>query len=211
MAEVETKTNETEVTDPEQKEKTTTEKNDPEQKEEKKIDVDSVKKEAVSDYLKSLGYEDDEKLKGIIAKAKEDEEKNKSDLEKKEDIIRETTSKLIKETERANIAEAKLAAINLGAKPELVDDLVTIAKAKVTKEKDINKIIAEIKDGSTGSIYFGEDEEPEDKKHGKNVTRVKASKNTKTKDDDNEGAEDSSFAKRIFANKKKQTKSSYFN
>ena len=209
MAEVETKTDVKDIETKEQEKDT--EKEETKTKEDKpEVDVEAVKEQAVKDYMKSLGIEDDEKLKGIVTKAKEDEEKNKTDLEKKDDVIKETTRQLVEEREARQTAEAKLAAIKLGAKPEAVDDLVVIAKSRVTKDKDINKVIAEIKDGTNGKMYFVSDEEKEHENKKPKVTRKRVSKNTEQEDESIEDKHEGSIAARLFANKKKPTKSNYF-
>lgn len=209
MAEVETKTDVKDIETKEQEKDT--EKEETKMKEDKpEVDVEAVKEQAVKDYMKSLGIEDDEKLKGIVTKAKEDEEKNKTDLEKKDDVIKEMTRQLVEEREARQTAEAKLAAIKLGAKPEAVDDLVVIAKSRVTKDKDINKVIAEIKDGTNGKMYFVSDEEKEQENKKPKVTRKRVSKNTEQEDEDIEDKYEGSIAARLFANKKKPTKSNYF-
>ena len=211
MAEVETKTDVKETETKEQEKETEKEGTKTEQKEDKpEVDVEAVKEQAVKEYMKSLGIEDDEKLKGIVTKAKEDEEKNKTDLEKKDDVIKETTRQLVEEREARQTAEAKLAAIKLGAKPEAVDDLVVIAKSRVTKDKDINKVIAEIKDGTNGKMYFVSDEEKEQENKKPRVTRKRVSKSTEQEDENIEDKYEGSIAARLFANKKKPTKSNYF-
>ena len=211
MAELETKTDVKDTETKEHEKETEKEGTKTEQKEDKpEVDVEAVKEQAVRDYMKSLGIEDDEKLKGIVTKAKEDEEKNKTDLEKKDDVIKETTRQLVEEREARQTAEAKLAAIKLGAKPEAVDDLVVIAKSRVTKDKDINKVIAEIKDGTNGRMYFVSDEEKEQENKKPKVTRKRVSKNTEQEDENIEDKYEGSIAARLFANKKKPTKSNYF-
>lgn len=210
MAELETKTDEKDTETKEQETEKEGTKTEPKE-DEPEVDVEAVKEQAVKDYMKSLGIEDDEKLKGIVTKAKEDEEKNKTDLEKKDDVIKETTRQLVEEREARQTAEAKLAAIKLGAKPEAVDDLAVIAKSRVTKDKDINKVIAEIKDGTNGKMYFVSDEEENEQKNKKpNVTRKRVSKNTEQEDENIEDKYEGSIAARLFANKKKPTKSNYF-
>lgn len=178
------------------------------------VDVEKVKGDAVAEYLKSLGVEDSESLQAIVKKAKEDEEANKTDLQKKDDALTETTKELVTEREARVIAEAKLSAIQLGAKPELVDDLVIVAKAKVTKEKDINAVIAEMKDSTNGKIYFATDEDEANKKG--TVTRSRVKKTTEqnkqgTNGDSNNG--DSKYAgtmaERLLAGRK-AVKSHYF-
>ena len=182
--------------------------------EQNKIDVEKVKGDAIAEYLKELGVEDGDTLKGIVTKAKEEEEKNKTDLERSNDTLTATTKELVAEREARIIAEAKLSAIQLGAKPELVDDLVIIAKAKVTKDKDINAIIAEIKDSTSGKVYFSDEDEEEEKQKG-TVTRKRVNKKPETNTDDNKSAEKQknqhkgTMAERLLANRVKP-KSHYF-
>ena len=178
------------------------------------VDVEKVKGDAVAEYLKSLGVEDSESLQAIVKKAKDDEEANKSDLQKKDDALTATTKELVTEREARVIAEAKLSAIQLGAKPELVDDLVIVAKAKVTKDKDINAVIAEMKDSTNGKIYFATEEDETNKKG--TVTRSRVKKTTeqnKQSTNENSNNGDSKYAgtmaERLLAGRK-AVKSHYF-
>lgn len=188
---------------------------------ETKVDVEKVKSEALSGFLKELGVEDAEALKGIVTKHKEDEDKNKTELERKNDTLTQTTKELAEEREARIIAEAKFSAVQLGAKPELVEDLVIIAKSKVTKEKDINAVIAEIKDSASGKVYFKSDEEETEEK-GKNknrtVTRARVTKPSEKsgtkKEEGKDGTETKeehkgSMAERLLAGRK-TSKSHYF-
>lgn len=164
---------------------------------EEAVDVEKVKSDAVAEYLQSLGYGEDE-LKVILEKDKAAKEANKTELEKKDDVLRETTAQLVAEREARMLADAKLTAIKLGAKPDMVEDLVAVAKSKVTKDKDIAKVIAEIKDGKTGKAYFASEEEQEQQKTHKNVTR----KNVDIVDDD-ENKNEGTMAARLWAKKRK--------
>lgn len=207
----EPKTNTEEPKDVQTKEQTET-------KKEPTVDVERVKSDAVAEYLKSLGVEDSDTLKGIVTKAKEEEDKNKTDLEKSNETLTATTKELAAEREARQLADAKLAAIKLGANPKLVDDLVVIAKARATGDKKIEEVIAEIKDGETGKIYFGTDEpegeeKPEKKKQkNKNVTRKSVKEKSEEQDDEDEVKEKhaGTMAARLLAGTKKKTKSSYF-
>ena len=187
---------------------------------ETKVDVEKVKSEALSGFLKELGVEDAEALRGIVTKHKEDEDKNKTELERKNDTLTQTAKELADEREARIIAEAKFSAVQLGAKSELVDDLVVVAKAKVTKDKDINAVIAEIKDSTSGKVYFKSDEEETEEK-GKNkdktVTRARVTKPSEksgTKKEEKGGMETKeehkgSMAERLLAGRK-TNKSHYF-
>lgn len=173
------------------------------------VDVEKVKGDAVAEYLKSLGVEDSESLQAIVKKAKEDEEANKTDLQKKDDALTATTKELVTEREARVIAEAKLSAIQLGAKPELVDDLVIVAKAKVTKEKDINAVIAEMKDSTNGKIYFVTDEDETNKKGTVTRSRVKKTTEQNKQGTNGDSKYAGTMAERLLAGRK-AVKSHYF-
>ena len=179
---------------------------------EKKVDVEKVKSDALQEFLVSLGVEDKEKLQGIVTKAKEEEDAKKSDLEKANDTLSETLKQLAAEREARVLSDAKLEAVKLGARPEMVDDLVIIAKAKVTKDKNVSTVIAEIKDSEAGKFYFANEEEVETKKN--NVTRKRATKQKTTEDGkkqgDNKEDNDDTFASRYFGNKRKTQRESHF-
>lgn len=195
MAE-ETKTTEQQETETKVEQKDEQQEETPAETKKEAVDVEKVKSDAVAEYLQNLGYGEDE-LKGILEKDKAAKEANKTELEKKDDVLRETTAQLVAEREARMLADAKLTAIKLGAKPDMVEDLVAVAKSKVTKDKDITKVIAEIKDGKTGKAYFASEEEQKQQKTHKNVTR----KNVNIEDDEdkNEGT----MAARLWAKKRK--------
>ena len=181
------------------------------------IDVDKVKSEAVSALLKELGYEDVEALKTVTTKAKAEEDAKKSDLEKKDEALTAMTRQLATEREARIVAEAKNAAIKLGAKPELVDDLVIVAKAKVTKDKDINAVITEIKDSTVGNVYFVKDDNTNPTGAGtvtrgqvhKKATTQQAAQNNNAANGDDE-AHAGTMAARLLAKRKTAKKGYYF-
>lgn len=200
---------ETKTTEQKQEETKPIEKKE-EQKQEEKVDVEKVKSEALSNFMKEIGVEDKDALKGIIAKAKEEENKNKTDLQKANDSLTEATKQLAEERKARLVAEAKVSAMQLGAKPELVEDLVIVAMTKVTKEKDINTVISEMKDSQTGKVYFAEKEEEENEKG--TVTRGKVTKPSEKKEEEkqDEKKHAGSMAERLLAGRKVKKKSSYF-
>lgn len=181
------------------------------------IDVDKVKSDAVSALLKELGYDDVEALKTVTTRVKEEEDAKKSDLEKKDEALTAMTRQLATEREARIVAEAKNAAIKLGAKPELVDDLVIVAKAKVTKDKDINAVIAEIKDSTVGNVYFVKEDNTNTtgagtvtrgQVHKKTTTQQTTQKNNAENGDDEAHA--GTMAARLLAKRKTAKKSYYF-
>lgn len=183
------------------------------------IDVDKVKSDAVSALLKELGYDDVEALKTVTTKAKAEEDAKKSDLEKKDEALTAMTRQLATEREARIVAEAKNAAIKLGAKPELVDDLVIVAKAKVTKDKDINAVITEIKDSTVGNVYFVKDDNTNPagagtvtrgQVHKKATTQQAAQNNNNNAAGGDDEAHAGTMAARLLAKRKTAKKGYYF-
>lgn len=184
-----------------------------EQKENKtetnKINVEETKKQGVNEILAALGVDSKEDLQTIVSKYQQEQENKKTDLEKANDSNKTLTKRLVEEKERADIAEAKLAAITLGAKPDLVDDLVIVAKSKATEDKKILDVIEEIKKSNSGSVYFvSEEERKEDKKNRRTVTRTNSKMQEEKQKEEKEESE-GGLAQRLFA-RKQTTKSSYF-
>lgn len=204
MAEVETKTTEQQETE---KETTAQQNTQQETHKEEHVDVEKVKNDAVAEYLKSLGVDTAEDLQSIVTQHKEAIEANKTDLQKSNDTLTATTKELVAEKEARVIAEAKLSAIQLGAKPELVEDLVIVAKAKVTKDKDINAVIVEMKDSTNGKIYFSDEQEEQQKKP--NVTRARVKKETETGDANTDSKYAGTMAERLLKGRQ-AVKSHYF-
>lgn len=181
--------------------------------EEKKneVDVEKVKSDALSSLFKDLGVEDADSLKGIVTKAKEAEDANKTELQKKEDALLQTTKELSAVKNENMILKAKLSAVELGADLEMLDDLVAVAVSRATKDKDVNAVIAEIKDGVSGKHYFKQDKEEEEQKPEKKpYTRGRVKKETETKKEEiKETKHEGSIAERLLANRKER-KGHYF-
>lgn len=175
----------------------------------KEINVEETKNQAVGELLKALGVESKEDLSSIVNQHKQDEEAKKTDLEKATDSNKTLTKRLVEEKERADIAEAKLAAITLGAKPDLVDDLVIVAKSKVTEDKKILDVIEEIKKSNSGSVYFVSEEEKEEKKQKKGVVTRMTSKTQENKQEQERETKGNGLAERLLGNRQKQ-KNHYF-
>ena len=222
----ETKTN-PEGTETTKKEDVTTKETQPKDnetkqgQESKKVDVEKERKNAVADYLSGLGVDEDT-LKNILSKHKEEEEKNKTELQKSEDAVKAATAQLAEERKARLKAEAKSIAMQNGVNPKLVEDFVIVAMTKVTKDKDIEAVVAEMKESESGKLYFGTSEEEEEsgtKQNRGTVTRKRVQKkagadnNKKKEGGGDEGAEskyEGTMAKRIFDRRAKVGKSSYF-
>ena len=113
----------------------------------------------------------------------------KSDEEKAAEKESENESKITEAEQRAAFAEAKAEAMMLGVKTQYVEDVVTLALAKMTEDSDLKTIIGEFK--TKYPVWFGESEDDDkDDKKGKagqkgtgssikNVEKTKKNEETK--------------------------------
>ena len=179
------------------------------------VDVEAEKRKAVEEYIKSLGLENSESLSSIVQAHNEKVESEKTDLEKKDDELTKALQQLNEEKKARIMAEAKNFALTLKAKPSLLDDLIIVATAKVTKEKDIQAVITEMKDSENGKVYFEDEEEEAEKNKNKNVTRKAInsnqpnSQNSQNNSQNNNQNNSGTMAERLFNNRQK-VKNHYF-
>lgn len=94
-------------------------------------------------------------VKSLIESQKTPEQK---ELEKKN----QENSELEEANRKVLIAESKAEALQLGIKPQYVEDAVTLALAKHTEGADVKTLIGEFK--TKYPIWFNESEDDEDKK-----------------------------------------------
>ena len=112
--------------------------------------------------------------------------------------------------QRAQIAEAKAEAMMLGVKTQYVDDVVTLALAKMTEDSDLKTVIGEFK--TKYPIWFGESED--DKGNGgkdKGKTGQKGTgSSVKTSKEDKGGKDEKGLGARLAAQRKSSGKKSSY-
>lgn len=109
--------------------------------EEQKNDLLNKSKQAV---FKDLGITPGDTK--VLDAIKDFVEKQKLESQAEEDKSNPDVSKEIEEAnKRALMAEAKLEAISLGVNAQYVDDVIVLAMAKITDDKDLKAIIGEFK------------------------------------------------------------------
>lgn len=156
--------------------------------------------------LKELGI--DPKDTKAVAMVKALIESQKTEEQKQAEKDAEAQNKANEAERRAQVAEAKAEAMMLGVKPQYVDDVVTLALAKMTDDSDLKTIIGEFK--TKYSVWFGESDDDDDKGKGKDKGKtgqkgtgssVKGSGKEK-KGDENKGLGARLAAQRKSGNKK---------
>lgn len=119
------------------------------------------KNQGRSAALKELGI--DPKDSKMVAMVKALIESQKTDEQKAAEKDAENQTKMNEVEQRAQVAEAKAEAMMLGVKTQYVDDVVTLALAKMTEDSDLKTIIGEFK--TKYPVWFGKSED--DDKGGK--------------------------------------------
>lgn len=138
----------------------------------------------------------------------------KTDDQKKAEEESENQTKINEAEQRAMVAEAKAEAMMLGVKSQYVEDVVTLALAKMTDDSDLKTIIGEFK--TKYPVWFGESEEDDDKDKkddkSKNKTGQKGTgSSVKNSDKDKKGEDDKKgLGARLAAQRKTSNKKSSY-
>lgn len=109
----------------------------------------STKKEAKKNVLSSLGFKSEAEAKNSISmlnKLLDDESADNSEDNKESE-----------NEKRALAAESKLTCLLAGVAKDSIDDVIAIANKKVTQEKDLSKVLEEMKEEKRYSSFFCED------------------------------------------------------
>lgn len=181
--------------------------NDNKDKEEKKFTQSELsavatteKKQGRKSAFRELGFKNEKEAKAEMAefkKWKESQLTPEQKVQKDLDDSKEATSEAEK---RAQAAEEKLAVVIAGVRKDSIDDVLAIARVKVTEDKSLDDVLNEMKKEERYKSFFGSSEDIVNQGTGTNLTHKKGSLSK-----DNIGAR---LAKQQHSENKK---SSYFN
>lgn len=168
------------------------------------------KNQGRSAALKELGLDpSDTKMAGMI---KAFIESQKTDEQKEAEKNAEEQTKIQEANMRAMTAEAKAEAMTLGVKTQFVDDVVTLALAKMTDDSDLKTIIGEFK--TKYPVWFGESSDDDDDKNKKDKGSKTGQKGTgssvKNADKERKGEEKGLGARLAAQRKTGAKKNSYW-
>lgn len=167
------------------------------------------KNQGRSAALKELGI--DPKDSKMVAMVKALIESQKTDEQKAAEKDAENQTKMNEAEQRAQIAEAKAEAMMLGVKTQYVDDVVTLALAKMTEDSDLKTIIGEFK--TKYPVWFGESEDDDkgSKDKGKGKTGQKGTgSSVKTSKEDKGKGEEKGLGARLAAQRRSTGKKSSY-
>lgn len=159
------------------------------------------KKQGRFALLKELGFKNVDDAKNFYNKYKPQEDASKTDEQKQDELNSQNTEL----QNKLATAQAQVAAMKFGAKSEYVDDVITLALAKLDDENDdLNEIFGEIK--TKHSYMFISKDEDEKGNAGKKGTGGSPS----GKNSSNSEKEKSLGARLAAAKKNNTIKSHYF-
>lgn len=104
------------------------------------------KRQGRASVLKDLGVENEDSIKEILKRVKDQEDANSSELDKAKKALE--TEKLEKEktAAKAQALEQKLEAVSAGVLPEFLEDALAIARVKVTDKEDLATVLKGMKE-----------------------------------------------------------------
>ena len=114
------------------------------------------KSEGKKSVLKSLGFTDEDEAKKAINLFKAMMDSQKTDKEKSEEELEKKEQELSEYKIKAEEAENKLLCLQNGVDKDAVDDVLAIAKLKVTDAKSLSKVLSEMKKDAKYSAFFVE-------------------------------------------------------
>ena len=158
--------------------------------------------------LKELGI--DPKDSKMVAMVKALIESQKTDEQKAAEKDAENQTKMNEAEQRAQVAEAKAEAMMLGVKTQYVDDVVTLALAKMTEDSDLKTIIGEFK--TKYPVWFGESEDDDKggKDKGKSKTGQKGTGSSVKNSDKEKKGEEKGLGARLAAQRRGTGKKSSY-
>lgn len=112
------------------------------------------KKEGRNAAIKALGFENEEEAKKAASLLKALLDSQKSDKEKAEEEKNNAVNQKSDAEKRASEAEAKLTCFLSGVNKDSIDDVLSIALPKVTEDKDLSKVLEDMKKNNRYASFF---------------------------------------------------------
>lgn len=114
------------------------------------------KREGKNSILKSLGFNSEEDAKSAFALLKALTDSQKTAEQKANENKDKAVNEKNDAEKRASVAESKLSCFIHGVDKDSIDDVLAIAMNKVTDEKDLDKVLDEMKKDKRYSSFFTE-------------------------------------------------------
>lgn len=108
--------------------------------------IAAEKRKNLSSVYRGLGFESEEAAKEFVEKYKQEEEKSKSDLIKEQEKSKQLEAEKKAEQAKAQDLQYRFDAMVEGCTAKAAADVVVLAKAKMTDDKDFAAALKEVKE-----------------------------------------------------------------
>lgn len=108
--------------------------------------IAAEKRKNLSSVYKGLGFESEDAAKAFVEKYKGEEEKNKSDLVKAQEAQKKAEAEKAAEAAKAQDLQYRFDAMAEGCDAKSASDVVVLAKAKMSDDKDFAAALKEVKE-----------------------------------------------------------------
>lgn len=108
--------------------------------------IAAEKRKNFSSVYKNLGFESEEAAKEFVEKYKDQEEQEKSDLVKEQEKTKQLAAEKAAEQAKAEDLQYRFDAIEEGCDAKSAADVVVLAKAKMSDDKDFATALKEVKE-----------------------------------------------------------------
>lgn len=112
------------------------------------------KNEGRRSQLKSLGFANEQEALDALKELEDYRKSKKTKEENLENDVKTLSGDKQKAIERAEAAEQKLSCFTAGVNKDCIDDVLAIAKTKVTEDKSLDDVLSDMKKDNKYSSFF---------------------------------------------------------
>lgn len=150
--------------------------NDNNDKEEKKFTQSELsavatteKKQGRKSAFRELGFKNEKEAKAEMAEFKKWKESQLTPEQKAQKDLDDSKEATSEAEKRAQAAEEKLAVVIAGVRKDSIDDVLVIARVKVTEDKSLDDVLNEMKKEERYKSFFGSSEDIANQGTGSNL------------------------------------------
>lgn len=124
------------------------------------------KKQGRKAAIKELGFKSEKEAKEEMAEYRKWKESQLTPEQKQQKQLEDKETEKSEAEKRAQAAEEKLAVVVAGVRKDSIDDVLAIARVKVTEEKTLDDVLEEMKKEDRYKSFFDGGDEGDDSKDG---------------------------------------------
>lgn len=122
--------------------------------------IASEKRKNLNSFYKGLGFESEKQAQEFIEKYKKQEENDKTELDKAQEKAKQLEAEKLAEQSKAQDLQYRFDAVAEGCDVKAANDVVVLAKAKISEDKDFATALKEVKEQYPA--MFGQHQESSD-------------------------------------------------